>query len=72
MSGLHVQVCNLCHLQYKIQDIHADFSLVSFFDLEDGGNMSSKCQLTFYKLHDIISQKTELFITIDARTSDPI
>jgi hypothetical protein len=44
--------------------IHAGFLLGLFFDPEDGGNISPKRQLTFNRLHSVISQKTVLFMLL--------
>jgi hypothetical protein len=48
----------------------AGFLLGLFFDPEDDGD-PPKCWLTFNRLHSVISQKTELFITTAVGTSNP-
>jgi hypothetical protein len=52
-------------------DIDTGFLLSVFFDLKDGGDMfPPKRLLTFNGLREVLSQKTELFITTAVRTSD--
>jgi hypothetical protein len=50
----------------------AGFFLSLFFDPEDGGDMFlQKVALAFNRLHGLIYQKIELFITTAVRTSNP-
>jgi hypothetical protein len=52
--------------------LHAGFLLDLLIDPEDGGDMFHlKYRLTFNGLHGVISQKTELCMTIAVRTSHP-
>jgi hypothetical protein len=47
-------------------------SCLAFFNPEDGGDiLAPKHLLTFTEQHGVISQKTEHFITITVRTSNP-
>jgi hypothetical protein len=43
--------------------------LATCFETEYGGDMSSETSVDFQ--HDVISQKIDLFITTDVRTSNP-
>jgi hypothetical protein len=49
---------------------HAGFLLALFFHPEDGGDFPPKRRLIFNRLHGVISQKIELFITTAVRTFD--
>jgi hypothetical protein len=51
-----------------------DIALRSFdllFNPEDGGHVPPKRRVTVNRVQGTISQKTELFITIPVRTSNP-
>jgi hypothetical protein len=49
--------------------LYVDFLLSLFFDSEDGGDMFPlEHQLTFNRLHVVISPKTEFFMTTALRT----
>jgi hypothetical protein len=51
---------------------HASYLLYLFFDPEDGSDIFLRnVGWIFIGLHDVISQKTELFITTAVRTSNP-
>jgi hypothetical protein len=80
-SPLKVNWCfgGTCHLylhgQRKASSacylVHAGFVLGLFFNPEAGGDMFLWNWLTFNRLHGVISQKIELFITTSVRTSNP-
>jgi hypothetical protein len=50
--------------------LRAGFFLGLFFDPEDGGDVPPKRRFTFNRLHNVVSQKIELFITTAVRTSN--
>jgi hypothetical protein len=53
------------------EDFRTGFLLGLHFCSEDGGDFPPKYMLIFTELSGFISQKTELFIVTDVRTSNP-
>jgi hypothetical protein len=66
--GLFMAWDNYSFTVFSCCQIHAGFMLGLLFDHED---VPLKHQLTFTRLHGVISQKTEFFIVTDVRTSNP-